>query len=165
MTRDPSLSAEKFTESEAVAINFLASFPSYREVAVKGYDYYFPGEAVRFLEGGRPRSECPQGPNDSPLCAVLPKEGHRMELYKGRPLGSVDLAPIYEGLMKKHYQPPNAADSSAPTFNLELEEMTFEDALPSGKLRLSFDQIRLEKHGANIYPDYVRFSLLFKEGT
>ncbi|MDL1872701.1 DUF4153 domain-containing protein [Deltaproteobacteria bacterium PRO3] len=166
LTRDPSLSPEGFVEAEAVAINFLTDFPSYREVSVRGFDLYFPVEAVRFLEGGRPSAECPQGNQESPVCAVLPKEGRQLELYlEGRPLGKIDLEPIYGPLLKTRYETASPAERESPMFRLKPEEMTFDRTLPGGKARLRFDQIRLEKRGAQVYPDYVRFSLLFQKGS
>ncbi len=166
LTRDPSLPSEGFVEAEAVAINFLADFPSYREVSVRGFDLYFPVEAVRFLEGGRPGAECPQGSQESPVCAVLPKEGRQLELYlEGRPLGKIDLEPIYEPLLKTRYETASPAERESPMFRLKPEEMTFDRTLPGGKARLRFEQIRLEKRGAQVYPDYLRFSLLFQKGS
>ncbi len=105
LTRDPSLPPEGFVEAEAVAINFLADFPSYREIVVRGFDLYFPSAAIHFLEGGRSRADCPQGSQESPLCALLPKEGRQLELYlEGRPLGKIDLEPIYGPLLKTRYE-------------------------------------------------------------
>lgn len=166
LSRDPSLPAEDFVEAPAVAINFLTDTPAYREVPVRGYDLYFPTDAVRFLEGGRPAAECPQGAADSPLCAVLPKESRRLELYlEGRSLGKIDLEAIYGPLLRRHYEGASPAERESPLFRLKPEEMTFEETLPGGKVRLRFDQIRLEKRGAQVYPDYVRFSLLFQKGS
>lgn len=166
LTRDPSLPTEGFVEVEAVAINFLTEYPAYREIAVRGFDLYFPTAAVHFLEGGRPKSDCPQGNRESPVCAVLPKEGKQLELYlEGRPLGTIDLEPIYAPLLKSRYETAPPAERDYPIFHLKPEEMTFDRTLTAGKARLSFDQIRLEKRGAQIFPDYVRFSLLFRNGS
>lgn len=166
LTRDPSLPPERFVEAEAVAINFLTEYPSYREIAVRGFDLYFPSAAVHFLEGGRSKADCPQGNQDAPVCAVLPKEGRELELYlEGRPLGKIDLEPIYAPLLKSRYEAATPAERESPVFHLKPEEMTFDLALPAGKARLRFDQIRLEKRGATVFPDYVRFSLLFQKGS
>lgn len=127
---------------------------------------YFPSAAIHFLEGGRSRADCPQGSQESPLCALLPKEGRKLELYlEGRPLGKIDLEPIYGPLLKTRYETSSPAERESPIFRLKPEEMTFDRILPGGKARLRFEQIRLEKRGTQVFPDYVRFSLLFQKGS
>lgn len=166
LTRDSELPAENFTIEEPVAINFLGDRPSYEEVPVAGFEYYFPDSAVKFLEGGQPSSKCPSGPYETPVCAVLPEEGQQMELFlRGRSIGFVDLRSIYLGLLAKYDKAADVSPDSSHVYDLSPKELTFDAKTKAGKIRLQFGQIRLERRGEKVFPDYLRFSLLFKEGT
>ncbi|MCE9624013.1 MAG: DUF4153 domain-containing protein [Deltaproteobacteria bacterium] len=170
LNRDPSLPPAAAFEPEPIWVNFLLASSMDREVAVRGFDDYFPSSTVRVLEPGRPADECPKPYDESPLCATQSKANFEIDLYlRGQPIGKLNLEPVIQGLMQKHF-PDKPGDKKVPeetekNISLSREELSFDLANDKGRFRLGFEQIRMQMRAKKLYPDYLRFSLLFKPGT
>jgi len=160
-------SPETYSEVDAAWINFFPKGSSYKEVPVKGFDYYFSIDSIYFLEGESAKGFHCENSSDLQVCAVLPKGSDQLSLsYKGRPLGKIDLGVFSKDLVKKFYKPEKPLEPGGnDSVYLESPDLALEKNLPGGTVRLDIHQLRLEKRGELITPDYLTFSLLFKEGT
>jgi hypothetical protein len=165
LRRDPALPAEDLKEI-VVNINFLER-GSPGVLNTQGYDLYFPSSTIRFLEPGQKAAECPTHDGAEPLCVTREVESYRIEIFRsGKSLGGIDVEPMVQALLKKESAAAEkGSDPYYRTYDLTRPGLSFETKIGGKPARLDFEHIRLEQRGQRVSPEYLRFSLLFQEGS